>query len=248
MAGELSKSKFRATKVRFPLDEADVSTLLILEDANNRDPYDKAVAGRLIEKYSKLVEFYDLAQDPIKAYFVDKMQLTVSRLHKSKQKAEAEHYFGKLAKQSETSLPIKNNTKKFDDPAKELEAIKNQRAADFTMNIKLEKKSENLGQEVNKKLGHFQTQATQNTETVKTQLDQQELILQKKIQERRQNSMHKSFTKRTEDMADRAKTPSKNDFSKRLEIDKELLKFGITSSCVVGDEERKPTPELTKRS
>ena len=82
---KLTNSKLPIKK-KFPLSQTEINGLIVLEAENSRDPHNKELISEMIDKYAKLVEFYDSQQDPIKAYFVEKMQVIISNLHRSKQK------------------------------------------------------------------------------------------------------------------------------------------------------------------
>ncbi len=60
-----------------------------------------------------LIEHYDSAKDPIKLYFMDKMQTTVFNFNKSKEKTEAEDYFENLAKEHKRDSDFFKPQKKF---------------------------------------------------------------------------------------------------------------------------------------
>ena len=83
MPGRKGLAKF---KKEFPFKKQDISVLLMLEDSSHKPETDKGVVNKLVDIYAKLVEFYDANQDPIKFYFIDKMQSAIFQFNKLKQK------------------------------------------------------------------------------------------------------------------------------------------------------------------
>ena len=209
----MNRSRIEKRKVEFPLNENEVSTLILLEEANFSDPHEHSIITKLMACYSKLVEFYDTTEDPIKNYFQDKMQSMIAKLTRSKQKNDADKYFGKLkAKEKEggLKLPIKAQTLIFDDPKRQLEAMRTQRTAEFMMSIKLENNRLAATKDVEKKLENFQEKVKENSEAIRGQLSEQESALQRKLQERRQASVSRSMNKSQDiSMNARATTPNK---------------------------------------
>jgi transposase-like protein len=57
-----------------PMDKASIHKLLYLEETNLKLKYDKKVIALLVGYYAKLIEYYDTVRDPMKDYFIEKMQ------------------------------------------------------------------------------------------------------------------------------------------------------------------------------
>ncbi len=66
--------------VKCPFDENALSSLLFMEEIHSKSVGNKEIIRTLIQKYSKLVEYYDIVKDPIKIYFMDKMQTILFNL------------------------------------------------------------------------------------------------------------------------------------------------------------------------
>lgn len=58
----------------YPFNINDISTLLEMEDKLKKNEKKNFIIPLLIQSYAKLIEFYDERKDPIKIYFLDKMQ------------------------------------------------------------------------------------------------------------------------------------------------------------------------------
>ena len=67
--------KIKKNKKHFqcPFDKNKITTLLFLEESNQKSRKDQTIIKKLVSTYAKLVEYYDTMRDPIKIYFMDKM-------------------------------------------------------------------------------------------------------------------------------------------------------------------------------
>jgi len=61
-----------------PLSEEIIRELIGLEEQVLTRVYDSTTLPRIIRTYGLLVEHYDALRDPIKYYFLEKMQATLS--------------------------------------------------------------------------------------------------------------------------------------------------------------------------
>lgn len=173
-----------------PLGQCGVFELVTMEDQVAKNPHDAELVGRVIERYTVLVEYYDGMQDPIKAYFLDKMQSAALNLARLREKNTADKYMAKLAGPGRTAA---RRVSRAPDDA--YQRRQSSRASEYLLNLKLQKSRVEMGAQVDTVVGKFSAQATANTSAVKEQLGQQEESLMQKIRERRQTSLHKSFTR-----------------------------------------------------
>ncbi|CAD8070248.1 unnamed protein product [Paramecium sonneborni] len=75
MSGEIQNRKSKLV----PLTLEFFSAVTKLEEGFHFKVLDKSKINTLIQKYAQLVEFYDFQKDPIKNYFLDKIQFVLSR-------------------------------------------------------------------------------------------------------------------------------------------------------------------------
>ena len=61
-----------------PLDELFFVKLLQLEDCIIKKILTTSIINQLVNLYGKCVEYYDTIKDPIKIYFLEKIQITLS--------------------------------------------------------------------------------------------------------------------------------------------------------------------------
>lgn len=66
-----------------PMDKSSVSKLLYLEESNTKMNNDKTVISMLVGYYAQLIEYYDTLRDPMKMYFIEKMQAIMFSISKS---------------------------------------------------------------------------------------------------------------------------------------------------------------------
>ena len=100
-------------KLTFPLTKEDVSVLLLLEEDLSKNSSEKTVAKKLMAIYSQLVEFYDFKKDPIKAYFIDKLQSVIYKANSIANVIPADNYIAKLKNKFESvSKLLKPETKR----------------------------------------------------------------------------------------------------------------------------------------
>ena len=184
----------------YPLQPEDISKLLLLEDSHKKDKQNNQVVSQLIELYSKLVEHYDLGQDPIKAYFVDKMQACVLRFNRVAERQKSEKFIRKLKRhtQSFSENLFTANTNKL---ASELniETVMQKRRTLRGKEIKMAKayrgREKTVKSELKEKLQRFGERSQKNTEIVGFQLQLQTRSINEKLKERRQQSLNRSLQK-----------------------------------------------------
>jgi hypothetical protein len=211
-------------KIEFPFDENDISSLLFLEENYIDNPNEKTIVTQLVEKYAALIEYYDSQKDPIKLYFMDKMQSTVFKFNKSKEKAEAESFLGNIKKinQKNTNLPKKSiEFKPMQKYEKELSSGKQlfdirkaKREGEHFLYSKFQKENEEGDTKLKKKLNEFDKKSENNTELIKTNLDLQKNSIRSKLKERRERSIEKSLERSMN------KGKSQNSFSKNKDFER----------------------------
>ena len=250
MSQKISKnesSKFR--RPPYPLDEKQVASLILLEEANLSDPLDQGIVHQLAALYSRLLEFYDSLGDPVKLYFTNRLQSALARAADTRHKGKADLYFQKLRaksnyeaskdKDKDTPIPASPNVKPlkldFEDPKKQLEMMKNTRAAQFAMSLKLERERVIAAREMGKTLETYHEMATESTQMVRSQLSEQEDALHRKIHQRRQASATKSIN-RSQELSLKASASSKKLMVSQLKLEQHISPFTLNdeadfSSC-----------------
>jgi hypothetical protein len=191
----------------FPFDENGITSLLFLEESHEKYRKDKGIIKQLIESYAKLVEFYDTMKDPVKLYFMDKMQSVLVNYNKREnqnfsnnhKKQRDEININKNENQMENN--IKNNNslstsipmqflKKSD---KFYELRRNKRIQEMKMDDQIKKKDENFENEFLNNMKDYEKKNSINTSVIKDQLKIQTSSIQEKLQKRRDKSMSKSI-------------------------------------------------------
>lgn len=244
-------SKNESSKIRrppYPLDEKQVASLILLEEANISDPLDQGIVHQLASLYSRLLEFYDSLGDPVKLYFTNRLQSALARAADTRFKGKADLYFQKLrakgsteasSKDREVPLPASPSVKPLkldlEDPKRQLEAMKNSRAAQFAMSLKLERERVLAAREMGKALETYHEMASESTQMVRSQLTEQEDALHRKIHQRRQASATKSIN-RSQELSLKASASSKQLAVSQLKNEQNISPFMLNdesdfSSC-----------------
>lgn len=182
-------------KKQFLMDAEIVKKVLLLEDLLAKASDNRTISSQLISMYAEMVEYYDHKKDPIKIYFLDKMQNTISNLTKSPKKREAEQYLGKKNVQlnaSSVQLALKNL--QFDSQ-KFFEKRNVQRTLDYKLNAALEENKKNFEYDIPQTVKTHEEKTEKMDEVVRTQLRSQEKSISAKLQERRKHSMSRSKAK-----------------------------------------------------
>ena len=182
----------------FSLQPEDISKLLLLEDSHKKDKHNNQVVSQLIELYTRLVEYYDLRQDPIKAYFVDKMQSCVLRFNRVEEKQKSEKFIRKLKRhtQSFSENLFKGNTAKLTkDIETEMKKRRTLRGKEIKMAKAYRGREKTVKSELKQKLQVFKERSQKNTEIVGFQLQLQTRSINEKLRERRQQSLNRSLQK-----------------------------------------------------
>lgn len=82
--------------MNYPLNEEEVAKLLYLEEQQSTDKHKEKVVAQMTEYYAKLIEYYDIKKDPIKFYFMDKMQKIVFDFNKTDDKLISESIINEI--------------------------------------------------------------------------------------------------------------------------------------------------------
>jgi hypothetical protein len=129
------------------------------------------------------------------------MQLMISKLGKSRDKAASENYFNKLAKtelvpqDTRFNVPLVNRPPtNIIDPQRQFELKKIQRANEFKINTSILEKQKEYSKNLASALKEFDQKNETNLHAVKEQLTTQDDKIRAKIEERRMNSMNKSIS------------------------------------------------------
>ena len=193
--------------INYPHTENDVSSILFLEENYLKDKKNKKILTKLIEKYTKLISFYDAIKDPIKLYFIDKMQtIFFDRdlfLKKSKNKNFKNPGHGETEKIMESRNKSILKTLKIIDKdifngKKIYDLRKNQKIKKFHFLNLIEKENENKKNDLVNKIDNFEKRSVKKTNMIKNQLKTQADLIAGKLKERRKRSISKSIKKTQE--------------------------------------------------
>ena len=194
---------------RDAIDIVDVKQLLILEDLREKNCTSAVVLGRLVEIYSRLVEHFDNIKDPIKTYFLDKMQNNIANL------AQPERLIRKLDFRPGESLS--DILKQLNENPEKLFARRtSQRNFEFRLSSLAQNKKAEIENEIPAKMESHENRQKSLDELVRTQLRSQEKTVTSRIDQRRIMSVNKSRFKildRTSNLDD-----SRNDRSVLSEL------------------------------
>jgi hypothetical protein len=182
----------RNTIVNKPFDKNSIASLLFLEETNSKYLKEKKITNQLIEMYVKLIEYYDRVQDPIKIYFIEKMQRVVINFNKSPNFKTKEEIYNK-----------QSNKEKFNDRYVDMFATQIQQGKDIYEIRKLKLENEmKLDQFIEKgnerksyleEIKKFEENNETNTSIIKDNLIQQRRNFDDKLKERRERSLSKNL-------------------------------------------------------
>ena len=131
----------------------------------------------MTELYARLIEFYDYQKDPVKFYFIDKMQKIVHDFNKTKDQLISEDYISRIKNsQIWDSLkfkPVKKYQKKLEKGMKLLDIRKAQRETEQILMLKSQKENLKNKKKLKKKISLFKKVQDKNTKTIENQLDSQ---------------------------------------------------------------------------
>lgn len=187
----------------FPFSENGISSLLFLEESYQKNSNEKKIVTQLVERYAALIEFYDSRKDPIKLYFMDKMQTTVFNFNKSKQKAEADNYFEKIKEKNDKNTkrssnlfkPMKKYEKEISNGKQLFDIRKAKREREHFLYSKYQKENVKEDKKLKNKITEFNKNSEQNTKLIKSHLDKQQDNINGKLRERRERSMERSMSR-----------------------------------------------------
>ncbi|CAD8161450.1 unnamed protein product [Paramecium octaurelia] len=168
------------------IDKQFYYNLLSLEKAIIKEPHLDAVQQALA-MYRKCVEYFDNIQDPIKYYFLDKIQQALSEtktlmlIINSKSELES----------SKTISPVKR-TSMSDLPSPQLSdqqvMDKKLRSKQVTLQIKLHEAADQQSEILNTMVTDFTTNTTSTDQKVRQDLNQQADIIQARLLKRQQST------------------------------------------------------------
>ena len=193
----------KRSRPHFPLNSHGISELLLLEEKNGENQADTKVMGQLIGLYSQLVEFYDSVADPIKMYFVDKMQSVIYKANRPPQRKNS-----KITEKLKTDLKglkealedrhqskPNGHKKPANNPEQLLEHRKLRRAMEMKMTKQVEAQQKINSMVLEEQIDKTHDKHHKNSKKVYEQLSSQDFYINKKLAERRQQSMSRSLQK-----------------------------------------------------
>ena len=196
----------RKIKLSPPLNKKDVSVLLLLEEDAAKNNKDKSLTKKLISEYSKLIEYYDFQKDPIKHYFIDKMQSIIHKANSIASINPVNNYMSKLKnkfdslgkslKTVDTNKPAKKAESKKTDPQnieKLMEIRKSKRNHEIFFADKFQSLQRKTKGTLKKDLEKFREKSEINNETVTRQLSSQDVSIHEKLLKRKQRSISRSM-------------------------------------------------------
>ena len=186
--------KSRKEMSRLPIDLALVRRLIILEDLSTQGEFNQSISTQIVEIYAQLVEYFDHKKDPIKVYFLDKMQNTITSQTKIGQSMNAELQLKKDSL-SYANSAVKNTLRQLDEDAdRAFERRAMQRSFAFKLKSAAQKLPGNEN-EIPRKLEDFEERTRDLDAIVRTQLRSQEKSISSRLEERRKHSANKSRSK-----------------------------------------------------
>lgn len=190
--------------ITYPYTENDISSILFLEENYLKDKKNKTILTALVQKYTKLISFYDANKDPIKLYFIDKMQTLFFDvefiLKRSKLKNTKIPENEKIMKSRNKSIFKTLNIidKDLLNGTKVYELRKNQKIKKFNFMNLIEKENQDKKNDLINKLKYFEKRNNNKTKIIKNQLKSQADLIAEKLKERRKKSVSKSIKKTRE--------------------------------------------------
>ena len=169
----------------FVLSKIDVEQMLLLENEANSSYLPPQKFDDLCALYSvflkeKLVEFFDYKQDPLKMYFLDKIQSLATNNHIKKER------MGKVA--DESPLPVLEA--KSEPPPKTISQIRNQRIREFHFHTKLTTTLEKIP-DINKEIVlEFQSIMSANNMLIENCMKTQAIRIRERVLIRRNQSLN----------------------------------------------------------
>ena len=204
----------------FPFKQKGINNLLFLEDLSTKKNAKNKFIKELIENYAQLIEFYDAMKDPIRFYFIDKIQALILNFNLKKNLESIENFKNKKNENFDSfkNLIICEDFKNSDTDE---EKLKKNYSEDLKIPMKLfndenisgenifkirkefrQKKMMNnnkIGNDMrkshdflNKKIENFETNFKKNSEIIKNGLDFQEIRMSQQLNLRRERSKSKS--------------------------------------------------------
>lgn len=214
---------FKKSK-KFPFTPQEITKLLFLEQANKENDCDKKTVNELVELYTKLVQFYDTKKDPIKGYFMDKMQTSIFRFNRIEEEDPTERLMERLKVERVVTESRDRNfnilekihkAEEFQSTEQFLEQRRLKRGFELRLSKQMEAGELNISTAVNKELAKVNKEHEKNSKVVHQQLSDQDDNIHKKIARRRQSSIVKSlrssFTETIGDLSACSKKMNKRD-------------------------------------
>ena len=192
-----------------------------MEDKLKKQEKKMFIIPILMQSYAKLIEFYDEKKDPIKIYFLDKMQSILcnqnSELEEEEEKPiiknkikfekkEKRRTLKNTKKEKRKSLvqidkllkTPKNKKKEKQKKTKKsievnmFEIRKNKRIKNTILKNKIQTEKNSIKNRIEDNLNSFKDKSDKKTKIIKENLKNQENEIQKKLKLRRQNSLARS--------------------------------------------------------
>ena len=202
---------------QYPYDENIISSLLYLEDNLKQKP-STTLIKKTVQIYARLVEFFDEMKDPMKLYFIDKMQSVLclvpfdnnknskkdknvkigNKFNLDKNCKINKYSFLNFDNKKRSSLKndeITLNVDKYKNLIKGKKLIdirKNQRIKKTILKQKLHDQKNNDFNKINKNLKTYQKNSEKKSNLIKNQLNLQKDKINKKLRERREKSIIKN--------------------------------------------------------
>ncbi len=142
--------------------------------------FDELCALYSVYLKEKLVEFFDYKQDPLKMYFLDKIQSLATNNHIKKER------MSKVADESPLPLP----EAKSEPPPKTITQIRNQRIREFHFHTKLTSTLEKIP-DINKEIvQEFQSIMSSNNMLIENCVKSQAIKIRERVISRRNQSLN----------------------------------------------------------
>ena len=182
-----------------PHTKTDISTLLLLEE-NMEKGFDNNLSMRLLEIYTKLIEYYDTSQDPIQLYFKDKMQqviLRMKRISKSGKEKSKKKYVPKFNREFKTTVLDQKRVSKKSSLKEDIDQLMKKRKQKLGKEIDLDRKLEEMQRsqinQPSQTFKDFTKKEEKNSQILDKQLDIQSSSIQERLIRRKLKSFSDSF-------------------------------------------------------
>ena len=194
----IAKPSAKSKHGRSPLKSKEVSLLILLEEKSQQKSSDKKSIKSLIDIYAKLIEFYDLVHDPIKNYFMDKMQSAIFNFNIKMNQPKKEDYLSKykskmkgVRKRLDSLRCADENLQKNVD--KLIKTRKTKKNFEIKMQERVEKTRTSVKESLQSEIMSYRELAETNSNIVSSQLSTQNETVNQRLLKRKQRSISRSL-------------------------------------------------------